>query len=139
MIKKIYMNTLEPKEILSRLSKGEEIHYVVDSDHFIYRIEEGIFCRFKAGTNEILIRPALLSNDEERYFEEEADLISEPGLYRTQLDKKVFVSDIIEHAGVCHGIIEGTCKATTWYLNGQRHKTYLTDDDIVDVWKDDND
>lgn len=137
MIKKIYIKTLLPEEVIKRLLKGEEIHYIENSDHFIYRIEEGLLCRFKAGTNEVIIGTAFLSYDETMYFEEEAaDLISEPGLYRTQAGNKVFVSDIIEHAGVCHGIMEGTCKATTWYLNGQRHKTYLTDDDIVDVWKD---
>lgn len=136
MTKKIYINTLEPKEVIKKLLQGEEIHYNTWDAHCVYKIEKGILYRFREDIKETVLFPSIVLSDDNKYFEEEGDLICEPGLYKTKSGKKVFVSDIIEHASVCHGIIEGTCKATTWYLNGQRHKTYLTDDDIVDVWKD---
>lgn len=138
-MKKTYLNTLKPKEIIKRLKSGEVVKFNGwASKEFTIRMIDGVLVGIDE--DEIQIGDSILieKNIKDYYFEEE--VYEEPfkitgaGLYKTHDGRKVFISHIKE--GCCTGLIEGCNNSSQWQDDGKFFTRGSCQIDIVSKWED---
>lgn len=130
-MKKTYLSTLEPEEIIKRLKNGE----VINDEESISTIKmiDGVIVKEYA--QEMTFNYAFtVDSVDDYYFEEEEKFeITETGLYKTREGGRVFISAIEDYA---FGIVEGEKIRRDWYLTGRFGEGLKSRIDIVSKWED---
>lgn len=132
-MKKVYLNTLKPEEVIKRLKNGEFVK-CESSDKVFYMID-GILVN-EDSEKTITVCPCFEVSEQVDYlyFEEEEPFeITQTGFYRTRDGRKVYVSDVENYA---YGVVDGERRIRNWSLEGRWAVTSLDDIDIVAKWED---
>lgn len=132
-MKKIYLNTLKPEEIIKRLKNGEIIHNEGSAstikmiDGVIVEVYE-TYITFNQGFT--------VDATDDLYFEEEEKFeIKETGLYKTRDGRLAFVSsikDINKNSYPVVAVILGDIETSTWSIKGKRYDTKESGEDLVE-------
>lgn len=132
-MKKIYLNTLKPEEVIRRLKNGEVVH-MDSSDSVTYKMIDGIICYYY-DNKAYNICSGFNIDDYAYYFESEEKFeITETGIYKTRDGQKVFIVDV--EKGIAYGTFEGKHKIFKWLLSGSFGEDVPNELDIVSKWED---
>lgn len=135
-MKKTYLNTLKPEEVIKRLKDGDVIHK--DNSSVIIKFIDGVTVK-EHGT--IIIYNYMITIDEinDYYFEEEEKFeITETGIYKTREGKKAFVYEIDEgDDDIYHVyyIVENDGRTFSVTKQGRVNKYNTSPNDLVSKWK----
>lgn len=132
MIKRTYLNTLEPEEVIKRLKNGKEIKY--EDISLKTKMVDGVICDFDGNGEYIIGSPLKSEHGNFSYFEEEERFkIKEAGLYKTRNGRLVFVSKVGSDCLI--GVINGEEFTTTWFPDGMLNYGEQDELDIVSKWE----
>lgn len=131
-MKKTYLNTLTPEEIIKRLKNGEIVkRKTVHDNEIIYKMIDGIIVREDEGCTTLNSFIAI----DDQYFEEKRPfMITKTGVYKTRDGRKAYVCNIDDN-GDCTFVIEG--ESRLYYSTKQGSTSdQETEMDIVSEWED---
>ena len=129
-MKKIYLNTLTPEEIIKSLKNGE----VIKTPNGELKIIDGILTKLYYDGDftiniDFYVDPE--SKNENSYFEEQEEFkIEKTGLYKTRNGKTAFVSFIGEED--IYGMVDGFEAEFCWHKDGFRLMSIEDDFDLVE-------
>ena len=139
-MKKTFLNTLTPEEVIKRLRKGEVIK-CEDSDKVFYMID-GILVN-EDSKKSILVCPCFEISEQVDYLyfeEEEPFIITETGVYRTREGRKAFVYKIddgdFDDKYPVNYILENDGTSHSATKRGKYNAKQETELDIVAKWED---
>lgn len=120
-MKKIYLNTLTPEEIIKRLKNGGVIK-VRRCCEIEYKIVNGFLCRLNAGKLTSISSELFIDDEDmEYYFEEPEEFkVEKTGKYKTRDGRIAYVSLLYDSGSdyKARGIIEGRDTSSSWTLDG---------------------
>lgn len=136
-MKKVYLNTLTPEEVIKRLGNGEVIKKV--GDNSTISLINGILVR-KSGLYAWINDNLCISDNESLYYfeEEESIEITETGVYKTRDGRKAYIFRIDKDEDDAYPVVyvveneAYTLSATKQGKNVIDHETSL---DIVAKWE----
>lgn len=124
-MKKIYLNTLTPEEIIKRLKNGAFVKYDGDDEDPIEaRLIDGMIVKkyLARGKSVFEISSGIyVDESDDYYFEEQEELkIEKTGLYRTRDGRTAYVSVLLDgdYKYTAIGILEGKNESSSWTLDG---------------------
>lgn len=127
-MKKVYLNTLTPEDIIKRLKDGEIIK-IKEYEDYCFKMIDGVIC-YITDTN-TYIQHQIDSSDTDLYFEEQEEFnVEKTGRYRTRDGKTAYVSFVGKENA--YGIVDGFQTDFHWYKDGS-HLMFKEDDlDLVE-------
>lgn len=134
-MKKVYLNTLTPEEIIKRLKAGEVVKF--DNSSCIVSMVDGVIISKNKGSfmfNDCFT----VSYISKSYFEEEEKFeITETGLYKTRDGRQVYVSVVDDESDYpVRGIVSGSIGLQSWTREGINMQGETLEIDIVAKWED---
>lgn len=130
-----YLNNLPTKEIIERLLAGKIAKN--DLGRTLYAIN-GVLCSSIPNEKTVIGACVGVSDFENLYFEEPAELKLEVGkCYKTRDGRKAFISDIYEDK-TCLGVISGEKNFYQWHDNGKFLGELENNTDLISEWSDED-
>lgn len=136
-MKKVFLNTLTPEEIIRRLKNGEVIKREDRGNDLIYRMIDGVIVQKDIW--DITIGSSFTVDEVDDYYfeEDEPFIITETGVYKTRDGRKAFVYKIKDETDSIYPICYVVEKEDDSILATKQGKyatgeTYL---DIVAKWE----
>lgn len=128
-MKRIYLNTLAPEEIIKRLKNGEVVH-IDGSDSNTFKMIDGVVCSCYNG-KPYCIGVGLDVEDDDYFFEDaEPFKIEKTGKFKTRDGRIAFVA--VVNDDYCYGMICGDAGSKMWRIDGKWTSSEDTENDLVE-------
>lgn len=134
-MKKTYLNTLTPEEIIKRMKNGEVVK--CRSDNFIFKMIDGVIVLIDK--EDMIINDSMvIDKKDDYYFEEKGQFeITETGVYKTRDGRKAYVYEIEDDPEILYPVMFIADKLEIHVSkNGRYSLLNETVLDIVSKWED---